>query len=163
MRDDGGYEYKKAVVDTIIAIITKITAAKETGLSLLCEFIEDCEFTMLLQQVLHFLGNEGPNTSNPSKYIRYIYNRVILEKACVRASAVLALAKFGAKVESLRKSIIVILRRVLQDSDDEVRDRAVFYLKALQQPQDVINKLILEGKLHYSTVYSQLYRIQSSY
>jgi hypothetical protein len=48
------------------------------------------------------LGNEGPKTSDPSKYIRYIYNRVILENATVRASAVSTLAKFGALVDSLK-------------------------------------------------------------
>lgn len=53
-------------------------------------------------QILHFLGNEGPKTPDPSKYIRYIYNRVILENATVRASAVSTLAKFGALVDSLK-------------------------------------------------------------
>lgn len=48
------------------------------------------------------MGNEGPKTSDPSKYIRYIYNRVILENATVRASAVSTLAKFGALVDSLK-------------------------------------------------------------
>lgn len=53
-------------------------------------------------QILHFLGIEGPNTSDPSKYIRYIYNRVHLENATVRAAAVSTLAKFGFMVESLK-------------------------------------------------------------
>ena len=53
-------------------------------------------------QILHFIGNEGPKTSDPSKYIRYIYNRVILENATVRAAAVSTLAKFGALVGSLK-------------------------------------------------------------
>jgi hypothetical protein len=34
----------------------------------------------------------------PCRYIRYIYNRIILENATVRAAAVSALANFGAKV-----------------------------------------------------------------
>ena len=59
-------------------------------------------FFHILSQILHFLGNEGPKTSDPSKYIRYIYNRVILENATVRASAVSTLAKFGALVDSLK-------------------------------------------------------------
>jgi hypothetical protein len=71
-------------------------------------------------QILHLLGNEGPKTADPSKYIRYIYNRVILENATVRASAVSALAKFGVVVESLRPRILVLLRRCLYDNDDEV-------------------------------------------
>lgn len=48
---------------------------------------------------------EGPKTADPSKYIRYIYNRVILENATVRASAVSTLAKFGAVVDSLKVTL----------------------------------------------------------
>ncbi|KAL2512218.1 Coatomer subunit gamma [Abeliophyllum distichum] len=108
-----------------------IPDAKESGLLHLCEFIEDCEFTYLSTQILHFLGNEGPKTSDPSKYIRYIYNRVILENATVRASAVSTLAKFGAMIDSLKPRIFILLRRCLFDNDDEVRDRATLYLNTL--------------------------------
>uniref|UniRef100_A0A0C9S951 Coatomer subunit gamma n=2 Tax=Spermatophyta TaxID=58024 RepID=A0A0C9S951_9CONI len=131
LREEGGFEYKKAIVDSILILIRDIPEAKESGLSHLCEFIEDCEFTYLSTQILHFLGNEGPKTVDPSKYIRYIYNRVILENATVRASAVSALAKFGALVEPLKPRIFILLRRCLYDNDDEVRDRATLYLNAL--------------------------------
>ncbi|KAL1833748.1 hypothetical protein ACET3Z_003399 [Daucus carota] len=131
LREEGGFEYKKAIVDSIVILIRDIPDAKESGLLHLCEFIEDCEFTYLSTQILHFLGNEGPKTSDPSKYIRYIYNRVILENATVRASAVCTLAKFGAMVDSLKPRIFVLLRRCLYDSDDEVRDRATLYLNTL--------------------------------
>eukprot|EP00262_Sarcandra_glabra_P007946 TRINITY_DN21096_c0_g1_i1.p1 TRINITY_DN21096_c0_g1~~TRINITY_DN21096_c0_g1_i1.p1 ORF type:complete len:888 (+),score=178.63 TRINITY_DN21096_c0_g1_i1:53-2716(+) len=131
LREEGGFEYKKAIVDSIVILIRDIPDAKESGLFHLCEFIEDCEFTYLSTQILHFLGNEGPKTSDPSKYIRYIYNRVILENATVRASAVSTLAKFGALVDSLKPRIFVLLRRCLFDSDDEVRDRATLYLNTL--------------------------------
>nr|KAJ0196611.1 hypothetical protein LSAT_V11C700377620 [Lactuca sativa] len=114
LREEGGFEYKKAIVDSIVILIRDIPDAKESGLLHLCEFIEDCEFTYLSTQILHFLGVEGPKTSDPSKYIRYIYNRVILENATVRASAVSTLAKFGAVVDSLK-----------------VRDRATLYLNTL--------------------------------
>ncbi|KAL0386965.1 UNVERIFIED_CONTAM: Coatomer subunit gamma-2 [Sesamum radiatum] len=116
-------EFKIVVVEAIRSLCLKfplkyrsldIPDAKESGLLHLCEFIEDCEFTYLSTQILHFLGNEGPKTSDPSKYIRYIYNRVILENATVRASAVSTLAKFGALVDSLK-----------------VRDRATLYLNTL--------------------------------
>ncbi|KAK6916564.1 Clathrin/coatomer adaptor, adaptin-like, N-terminal [Dillenia turbinata] len=131
LREEGGFEYKKAIVDSIVFLIRDIPDAKESGLLHLCEFIEDCEFTYLSTQILHFLGIEGPKTSDPSKYIRYIYNRVILENATVRASAVSTLAKFGAMVDSLKPRIFVLLRRCLFDSDDEVRDRATLYLNTL--------------------------------
>ncbi|EFH45403.1 hypothetical protein ARALYDRAFT_491217 [Arabidopsis lyrata subsp. lyrata] len=132
LREEGGFEYKRAIVDSIVTIIRDIPDAKESGLLHLCEFIEDCEFTYLSTQViLHFLGIEGPNTSDPSKYIRYIYNRVHLENATVRAAAVSTLAKFGFMVESLKPRITVLLKRCIYDSDDEVRDRATLYLSVL--------------------------------
>ncbi|XP_022952523.1 coatomer subunit gamma [Cucurbita moschata] len=132
LREEGGFDYKKAIVDSIVILIRDIPDAKESGLLHLCEFIEDCEFTYLSTQILHFLGIEGPKTSDPSKYIRYIYNRVHLENATVRASAVSTLARFGVTVESLRPRIYVLLRRCLFDNDDEVRDRATLYLKTLE-------------------------------
>ncbi|KAK9691084.1 hypothetical protein RND81_09G175000 [Saponaria officinalis] len=131
LREEGGFEYKKAIVDSIVILIRDIPDAKENGLLHLCEFIEDCEFTYLSTQILHFLGVEGPKTSEPSKYIRYIYNRVILENATVRASAVSTLAKFGAMVDTLKPRVFTLLRRCLFDSDDEVRDRATLYLNML--------------------------------
>ncbi|KAL3701141.1 hypothetical protein R1sor_019163 [Riccia sorocarpa] len=133
LREEGGFDYKMAIVESILILIREIPEAKESGLSHLCEFIEDCEFTYLSTQILHLLGNEGPKTADPSKYIRYIYNRVVLENATVRASAVSALAKFGAAVESLKPRILVLIRRCLYDNDDEVRDRATLYYNYLQQ------------------------------
>ncbi|OVA04518.1 Clathrin/coatomer adaptor [Macleaya cordata] len=149
LREEGGFEYKKAIVDSIVILIRDIPDAKESGLFHLCEFIEDCEFTYLSTQILHFLGNEGPKTSDPSKYIRYIYNRVILENATVRSSAVSTLAKFGAVVESLKPRIFILLRRCLFDSDDEVRDRATLYLNTLGDDGSVAqtNKDFLFGSL----------------
>jgi len=132
LREEGGFSYKKAIVDTLLVIIARVPEAKEAGLAHLCEFIEDCEFTLLSTQILHLLGLEGPNTQEPSKYIRFIYNRVVLENATVRASAVSALAKFGIAIAELRPSIIVLLQRCLYDNDDEVRDRAIFLVTLLK-------------------------------
>ncbi|NWR42321.1 COPG2 protein, partial [Regulus satrapa] len=54
-------------------------------------------------------------------------------------AAVSALAKFGAQNENLLPSILVLLQRCMMDSDDEVRDRATFYLNVLQQRQLALN------------------------
>lgn len=132
LREEGVYEYKKTIVETIIAIVERIPDARETGLGLLSEFIEDCEYNLLLQKILHLLGEQGPKTLTPSKFIRYIYNRVLLESFSVRATAITSLAKFGAYLPELRPSIIVVLKRCIHENDDEVRDRAVFYLSVLQ-------------------------------
>lgn len=66
-------------------------------------------------------GKEAPKTREPSKFIRYIYNRIILENATVRAAAVSSLANFGAQVPALRQRVITLLQRALLDNDDEVR------------------------------------------
>ncbi|KAI1793129.1 coatomer subunit gamma [Ganoderma leucocontextum] len=136
LRDEGGYDFKRAVVEAIFDMLKFIADCKEQALSHLCEFIEDCEFTKLSVRILHLLGVEGPKAPNPTKYIRFIYNRVVLENATVRAAAVSSLAKFGLNNldEKLGKSINVLLNRCLDDVDDEVRDRAAMYLKLYEEP-----------------------------
>lgn len=151
LRDEGGYEFKRAVVEAIFDMIKYIADCKEQALSHLCEFIEDCEFTKLSVRVLHLLGVEGPKAPQPTKYIRYIYNRVVLENATVRAAAVSSLAKFGVNAidAGLRRSVTVLLNRLvfvilgrvwlivpvrcLDDVDDEVRDRAAMYVRVFKE------------------------------
>jgi coatomer subunit gamma len=131
LRDEGGFDYKKKIVDTFVEIISSIPEAKERGLAHLCEFIEDCEFTYLSTKILHLLGAEGPRTKNPGMYVRYIYNRIILENSAVRAAAVNALAQFG---ERESESIQLLLRHAKEgDHDDQVRDRATWYLALLEE------------------------------
>ncbi|XP_042195582.1 coatomer subunit gamma-1 isoform X2 [Callorhinchus milii] len=146
----GGFEYKRAIVDCIISIIEENPESKDTGLAHLCEFIEDCEFTVLATRILHLLGREGPRTPNPSKYIRFIYNRVILENEEVRAAAVSALAKFGAQNDDMFPSISVLLRRCMMDDDNEVRDRATFYLSVLEHKQKPLNSAYILNGLQVS-------------
>ncbi|XP_076075163.1 coatomer subunit gamma-2-like [Mytilus galloprovincialis] len=152
LRDEGGFDYKKAIVESVITIIEENPEAKEAGLGHLCEFIEDCEHTVLATKILHLLGREGPRTPTPSKYIRFIYNRVILENAAVRAAAVTALAKFGAHCEELLPSCSVLLERCLLDTDDEVRDRATFYVDVLKQKQKALNSAYILNGLQVSVV-----------
>lgn len=142
LHEEGGFEYKKAIVDTIIAIIEDNLEAKEAGLTYLCEFIEDCEHTSLAVKILYLLGKEGVKTSQPAKYIRFIYNRLILEKSPVRAAAVSSLAKFATHCEDLLPQILVLLERSILDANDEVRDRATYYLNILthaKSPENLSN------------------------
>lgn len=72
LRDEGGYEYKKALVDTIITIVDDNPSAKDLGinalflcllpntclfigLSHLCEFIEDCEHAALATRSINLV------------------------------------------------------------------------------------------------------------
>merc|ERR1712121_190280 len=91
-------------------------------------------------------GQEGPRTSNPARYIRFIYNRVLLENATVRAGAVSALARFGALCDDLLPNVLVLLTRCQMDSDDEVRDRATYFKPILEQHEASLNsQYILNG------------------
>ncbi len=146
LRDEGGFAYKKAIVDAMVTIIHQLPETKEKGLSYLCEFIEDCDFAYLSSQVLHLLGQEGPKAQNPAKYIRYIYNRLILENSSVRAAAISSLIKFAqALPDTLGPSIAVLLQRCVHDEDDEVRDRATLYLGLLTSqgvPREISQQLL---------------------
>ncbi|KAJ9130432.1 Coatomer subunit gamma [Coniochaeta hoffmannii] len=144
LRDEGGYEFKRAVVESMFDLIKFVPDSKEDALAHLCEFIEDCEFTKLAVRILYLLGLEGPQTSQPTKYIRYIYNRVVLENSIVRAAAVNALAKFGVgqKDPEVKRSVQVLLTRCLDDIDDEVRDRAAFHLRLMAEEDEMAAKFV---------------------
>ncbi|CAH0555229.1 unnamed protein product [Brassicogethes aeneus] len=145
LREEGGLEYKASIADTIITIIEDNPDAKETGLAHLCEFIEDCEHFSLAVRILHLLGKEGPKTKQPSRYIRFIYNRVILECPSIRAAAVSSMAQFGASCPDLLENIQVLLARCQMDSDDEVRDRATYYSNILsKQDKSLYNNYVLD-------------------
>ncbi|GME39907.1 Coatomer subunit [Neofusicoccum parvum] len=144
LRDEGGYEFKRAVVESMFDLIKFVPESKEDALAHLCEFIEDCEFTKLAVRILHLLGMEGPKTPQPTKYIRYIYNRVVLENAIVRAAAVTALAKFGVgqKDPEVKRSVRVLLNRCLDDTDDEVRDRAALNMRLMDEDDESAHEFI---------------------
>ncbi|POR39690.1 Coatomer subunit gamma [Tolypocladium paradoxum] len=149
LRDEGGYEFKRAVVESMFDLIKFVPDSKEEALAHLCEFIEDCEFTKLAVRILHLIGLEGPKTAQPTKYIRYIYNRVVLENAIVRAAAVTAMAKFGVgqKDPDVKASVKVLLTRCLDDVDDEVRDRAALNLNLMGEEDDeMARNFVKNGK-----------------
>ena len=136
LREEGGFEFKKSIVDSIVDLMNSIPETKEASLLHLCEFIEDCEFSELIIQVLHLIASMGPTTMTPSRYIRFIYNRVILENASVRAAAINTLGCFATRVPELRESLITLLRKSLNDDDDEVRDRTAVLLKSFSNVTD---------------------------
>ncbi|KAL9184158.1 hypothetical protein ACHAXT_002244 [Thalassiosira profunda] len=136
LREEGGFDFKRSIVNSIVSLMKQVPETTESSLLHLCEFIEDCEFTMLSTQILHLLGELGPGAQAPARYIRFIYNRVILENSAVRAAAVAALSKFAARCPSLRTSIMTLLRRSLDDEDDETRDRASVAVNVLKDAMD---------------------------
>ena len=51
LREEGGYEFKRAIVDALLVLMHNIPDVREPALLHLAEFIEDCEFTQLATQV----------------------------------------------------------------------------------------------------------------
>ena len=133
LREEGNFDFKAAIVRGMVAIALKVPEYKESALLHMCEFIEDCEYPLLATEILNFIAAEGPSMPCASRLVRYVYNRTALENATVRATAVTALAKFGTQVPSLRPQIMTLLERCCFDGEDEVRDRAVFYLDSLRK------------------------------
>jgi coatomer protein complex subunit gamma len=145
LREEGGYDFKRAIVESLFDLI-RFTESKDDALQHLAEFIEDSEFSKLTVRILHLLGDAGPKTKTPSKYVRSINNRLLLENAVVRAAAVSALGKFGLTSDAeLKHSVKVLLSRCLDDVDDEVRDRACFALKMLDETDEVASRFIRNG------------------
>lgn len=157
LRDDGTLELKSSIVDALFDLIKFLpdANAKQLILMNLCEFIEDCEFTELSVRILHLLGDEGLHTSNPSYYIRHIYNRLVLENSIVRSSAVIALAKFAAVCGGeVSKNIVILLERCLNDVDDEVRDRAAISLNFINNGKK--NLIVSDSKYDLNALESKL-------
>lgn len=61
----------------------------------------------------------------------------------IRAAAVSALAAFANGVQSLKHPILQLLKRCLDDSDDEVRERAYFYIVLLEK--DLEDSILDDG------------------
>lgn len=59
-----------------------------------------------------------------------------------------ALAKFGVgqKDAEVRDSVSVLLTRCLDDTDDEVRDRAALNLRLMAEEDEVASRFIKNGK-----------------
>ncbi|XP_059046235.1 coatomer subunit gamma-like [Achroia grisella] len=139
----GGLQFKTAIVDVLLAIIDDNSQSKEISLGFLCEFIEDCEHTSLSVRIVYSIGERAPYTKKPSRFISYIYKRMLLDSSPIRAAAVTALAKFAAICNELLPDIKVLLRRCYVDDDDEVRDRVIFFSTILEcEDPSLINAYI---------------------
>eukprot|EP00388_Colpodella_angusta_P010034 GDKJ01026328.1.p1 GENE.GDKJ01026328.1~~GDKJ01026328.1.p1 ORF type:complete len:948 (+),score=279.01 GDKJ01026328.1:24-2846(+) len=141
LREDGGVELKKVVVHTLMDLTEAVPEGKDLGLAYLCEYIEDCEFSSLCAKVISFIARLAPSCPNPSKFVRFIYNRILLENAVVRAAAVDALSRLAIACPSIRKDVIVLLETPLVDTDDEVRQRTLDYINCIKKlPSGAENK-----------------------
>ena len=133
LHEEGNFGFKHSIVNCIVSLIRRVPESTERSLLHLCEFIENCEYPMLSTKTMHIIADIGSTTTAPSKYIRFLCNRMILDDATIRAAAVAAPMKFAASCPSLRQSILIQLRRCLNDEDDETRDRASVAVSVLKE------------------------------
>lgn len=137
LREEGGYEFKQSIVNSVVSLIKKAPETAESSLLILCEFIDDCEYSTLSTHTMHIIAQIGPKTRAPARCIPFIYNRVILENAIVRSAAISVLSKFASQCPSLRSSIFGLLKHSLNDEDDEVRDRASIAVNVLKEAMEL--------------------------
>jgi coatomer protein complex subunit gamma len=133
---------KIEILESIIWYSNNDKDLKRPAILCLAEYIEDCQFDNLKTRILSVLGKEGSSANSPSQLVRYIYNRIILDNAVVRAAAISALGEIANKDSNLRKNILNLIKNSLNDVDYEVRERAYFYIKALQAEESTENNSI---------------------
>ena len=136
------YEFKNVILDTIQFILSKNSSIREDALQVLVEFIEDCPFDALLSKGLLLLSSEAIKSPNTSSFLKFICNRLILESEQVRATAISDLAKMAFAKPEIKSKIIPLLKKCQTDISEEVRDRAIFYLNALNQEENVTKELL---------------------
>eukprot|EP01069_Polyplicarium_translucidae_P003381 Polyplicarium_translucidae@DN2290_c0_g1_i4.p1 len=162
LREEGSFELKSQVVESLILFSGENMAVTESAMLHLCEFIEDCEYPLICNAILVYLGETVPLAKNPAKFIRFIYNRLILETASVRAGAVNALTKIATLCPKMRPDIVQLLRFCKCDCDDEVRERTRSYLRVMgklgdcppDEEEDDAEAEYLDGRSRSSTVAS---------
>jgi coatomer subunit gamma len=137
LREEGSIQLKKLLVDGL-CLVASDPKNRDSSLLQLCEFIEDCDSEKLASEILVFLGEEIPKTADPSKYIRFIYNRIILESALIRMSAVECLMAIHQKIPGMKETVSVLLKSVSADPDDEVRERIAIYLEQIDHPVSTV-------------------------
>ena len=128
---DAGPQTILEILEAIIWFIYNDKDLKLQALFFLAESIFDCQYDVLKIRILNLLGKECELVNNKGKLVRYIYNQIILESPMVRASAISALGEIGLKEKNLREIIISLIEKSLNDDDNEVRERAFMYSKAL--------------------------------
>ena len=127
---------KLEILDALVWFIYNSNELKLQTLLFLAEFISDCQYEVVKVRILNLLGKECQLCAQPGKLIRHIVNQINLETPMVRASAISALAEIAHKDKSQRKTVMKHVLRCFNDSDSEVRQRAFFYYKGLQELDD---------------------------
>jgi coatomer protein complex subunit gamma len=146
---DAAESTKLEIINAIHWFIINVKEYRRMGLIALGEYIEDCKFETLKTKIILILGEESAGSTFVNQIVRYIYNRIILEGPVIRAASVSALGiiaknlsegnsikekenkKDNEKDIIMQKKILLLIKNCINDTDSEVRERAIFYYKGL--------------------------------
>ncbi|KAH0789774.1 Coatomer subunit gamma-1 [Histomonas meleagridis] len=130
-RSTDNLEVQRVFVKSLFNLSQEVQSSQPIVFGYLCEYVEDSKFIELTSLIIHFLGEKGVTQENKSEIVRCLCNRLSLECAEVRAASIDALASF-IKCDNIRDAVLRIIKRHLNDPDDEVRDRAVFHCQVIE-------------------------------
>jgi len=127
LRDRGELEFKIKAIKKITKLMKRKSEFYDKVFDFFCEYIEDPFSSKLVYIILNVFSENIQHCSEPRKHLRFILNRLHLDEGKIRAAAISCLGEIGSKVPSIRKECSSIVSSYVQDTDDEVRERAFFY------------------------------------
>lgn len=132
LKDKGNVEFKLAVIEVMKQILELKLPCYTTVLEYFAEYIEDSMDNRLTLAILNLMCIYLPKADNPKSYLKYLINRLTLDKSIVRTAVVTCMAQIATQDEGLREEIIPILEHLQFDfEEEEVRERATYYLQLL--------------------------------
>ncbi|ELP89477.1 coatomer subunit gamma-2, putative [Entamoeba invadens IP1] len=127
-----GVIFENAVITVMVHIAEISISLREKMLHVLGDFIEDCQYSQVIERVIGIFGEVGPLCKERVSLLRTIFNRIVLENANVRAAGVSALFNFANNNENI-EDVKVLMEKCKNDENDEVKNRANFYCKVLEE------------------------------
>eukprot|EP00915_Cephaloidophora_sp_WS-2016_P004333 GHVH01005829.1.p1 GENE.GHVH01005829.1~~GHVH01005829.1.p1 ORF type:complete len:798 (+),score=112.23 GHVH01005829.1:150-2543(+) len=135
-REERSIQFKELLIQSIIDISSSIPESFERCLDILCEFIEDSEYAVLTSYSIDNITDMICRVDEPETYVRFIFNRLILESANVRATALNSLTKLGRQFPAIRLPIIKLIDIHSFDLDDAIRDVSLNCKQSLMAMDD---------------------------
>ena len=141
LKDKGNVEFKLAVIEVMKQILELKLPCYTTVLEYFAEYIEDSIDSKLTIAILDLMCVYLPKAENPKSYLKYLINRLTLDKSIVRAAVVTCMAQIATQDEELREEIIPILEHLQFDfEEEEVKERASYYLYILNSMDNKTTK-----------------------
>ncbi|KAL0244738.1 hypothetical protein GEMRC1_008820 [Eukaryota sp. GEM-RC1] len=150
LREEGTQKLKSCLFD-VVKSVAETHRCDLAVADFLSELIEDCEYTSIAVDSIELLCDVADvNKDTSLKYVRSLINRILLENTVVRCAALRSLGRLFIEIEDqsgvLYAEILKVFKMALVDSEDEVRELAIFITQNIEQQKGkdflVENRLI---------------------